>query len=269
LIAIECAFTRRVQLPLAALPHYKSAVALQLPKLLPMDPELLLTDVEILAVYPDSKRLDVELASVKRADLEPLIAAIQAWGLRVGSVHLAGAPGTAARFRFRAHHDHGLPLGLRRIDRWLMATAAGLTLSCVALAATESYRAAASLGQAQAATQDTARGALGQRQVLLARLEPLQALAQHENTPTAVAVLADVSALLPTDSWITMFEVKQRNLRLVGVSPDAASVVKLLAASRLLTDVELRSSTTAGIGTGKDRFEITAAIEPAIPVTPP
>jgi hypothetical protein len=26
---------------------------------------------------------------------------------------------------------------------------------------------------------------------------------------------------------------------------------------------------SAGIGTGKDRFEITAAIEPGLPVTPP
>jgi Tfp pilus assembly protein PilN len=269
LVATDCAFTRRLSLPLAALPHLRSAVSLQLPKLLPLGPQLLVTDVAVVATDIDRKRFEVELAALKRADLELVIAALATWGLRVGSVHLADGPGSPSRFRFATQPEQRYRRNWRRADRWLTATAAGLACTCVALAATESYRADTSLAVAEAATSDAARSALSERQLLLARLEPLQALAQHENTPSAAAVLSEVSALIPTDSWITTFEIKQRSLRLVGVSPDAADLVKRLAASHLLNDVELRSALSAGIGTGKDRFEITAAIDTGTPGASP
>jgi general secretion pathway protein L len=77
----------------------------------------------------------------------------------------------------------------------------------------------------------------------------------------AAEILADVTARVPQDTWLTTFELKGRTLRLVGLSPDAATVVKLLTDSSQLTGVELRSSTSAGPGTGKDRFEITAEVK--------
>jgi general secretion pathway protein L len=264
-IAAQHAFIRRLRLPLAALPHLKTAVSLQLPKLLPVDARLLFTDFEVAAADPRKGIVDVDLAALKRADVEPISRAIQAWGLRFTSLHLADGMDAAPRFRFTGLGASGGASAFGRVDRWLVGAAATLGLACAAVAAAQSYRAERALDQAQGETRGAASVALGRRQSLLARIEPLKALSQLENAPSAAAILAEITALVPPDSWVTTFELKQRTLRLVGVSPDAAALVRRLTSCALLTDVELRSSMSVGIGTGRDRFEISAQAKSASP----
>ncbi len=62
---------------------------------------------------------------------------------------------------------------------------------------------------------------------------------------------------------VTTLELKDRHIGIVGISPNSGNVVKLMSSSQLLNDVELRSSMSLGIGTGLDRFEITAELKDA------
>lgn len=265
LIGAQHAFVRRMQLPLAALPHLKTAVALQLPKLLPIDPAQLLIDFEIAAAEPENGVVKIDLAALKRSDLEPIARGIQAWGLRITSLRLTDAIDTGPRFRFKDLGASGGNFAVGRVDRWLLGSAATLGFACASLAATQSYRSQQALDRAQERTGGAASIAMSARRLLVSRLEPLKALSPLENSPSAGGVLAQITALVPSDSWVTTFELKQRNLRLVGISPDPAALVKRLASSVSLTDLELRSSMSLGIGTGKDRFEITAQIKGAAP----
>jgi hypothetical protein len=257
-LATENAFLCQWQLPLAAAGHLKSAIALQLSKLMPMPTSLLLTDFEIAAANPSQGIISVDVAALKQADIGPLVKAIGAWGLRVTSIGLSDAPDGPERFRFASPDAPAREGGVRRSDRVLMVAAAALSVTCAALAAMQTYRSHQALEQAMAQTGTAATAALGEREVLINRLEPLIALSQAESAPDAAALLAEVTRLVPHDAWLTTFELKDRHVRLVGLSPDPAAVVRLLAGSALLTDVELRSSLSAGIGTGKDRFELTA-----------
>jgi hypothetical protein len=170
---------------------------------------------------------------------------------------LAEAWNQAPQFRFSVAAKSPR-LRLTRLDRRLVAVAAGLGLACATLAAAESYRAAAALEQAQLATHGGASSALAARQMLESRLAPFRKLTQIEAAPNLSAVLAELGTLVPKDAWITTLEFKPGHLRLVGVSPDPAALVTRLTASDIWTDIELRSSLSAGIGTGQDRFEITA-----------
>jgi general secretion pathway protein L len=265
IVGARHAFFRRLRLPLVALPHLKTAVSLQLPKLLPLNATLLFTDFEVTLADPRRRIVDVDLAAIKRADVEPISRAIQAWGLRFTSLHLADGIDGAPRFRFTGFGPSGGAPAFGRVDRWMVGAAATLGLACAAVAVTQSYRAERTLIQAQGDTRAAASVALGRRQSLLARVEPLKTLSQLENAPSAAAILADITALVPPDSWVTTFELKQRTLRLVGVSPDAAALVRRLTSSALLADVELRSSMSVGIGTGRDRFEISAQAKSASP----
>ena len=114
-------------------------------------------------------------------------------------------------------------------------------------------------------TRSPASAALLHRQQLLARLEPLSALAQLEAAPSVAALLADVTMLVPQNTWLTTLELKDQNLRIVGVSPNSGNVVKLMSSSQVLNDVELHSSMSLGIGTGLDRFEIKAQLKAKTP----
>lgn len=257
------AFIRQLRLPLAALPHLVSAVSLQLPKLLPLSQDQLLTAVEL--VSADSQFGLIDLAALKRAEIEPVITALTAAGLRVSTIRLADELKATRRFKFQLAATSAQQSTLRRVDRLLLGAAAGLGIACTALAATQSYRAEHSLKTAETHIRGPASAALERRQVLLNKLEPLSALSELESRPGLAYLLAEITAIVPQDTWVTTFELKDRRLRLVGVSPDSAALVRLLSASAALNDVELRSSISTGIGTGKDRFEISATIKGGSP----
>jgi Tfp pilus assembly protein PilN len=119
------------------------------------------------------------------------------------------------------------------------------------------------LEHAKTATRVPAAAALAHRQELLARLEPLHALVELETAPSATALLAEVTMRVPKNTYLTTLELKDRHVRIVGVSPNSGNVVKLVSSSQLLNDVALRSSMSLGIGTGLDRFELTAELKGA------
>jgi Tfp pilus assembly protein PilN len=109
-----------------------------------------------------------------------------------------------------------------------------------------------------------ATAVMDERQHLLSALDPLAVLSSRERavgTVGAAMILSDVTTRIPQDAWLTTFELKGHNLRLAGLSPDPAAVVKVLSESPRLTAVELRSSMTAGAGSGKDRFEVVAQVK--------
>ena len=263
LISPKKAFIRQLQLPAAALPHLASAVSLQLPKLLPLSPDQLLTAYEL--VSANDRFGTIELAALKRAEIEPLAKAIVAAGLRVSTIRLADDPEANPRFRFQLEAGSAQRSKLRRLDRILMATAAGFGIACTALAATQSYRAERSLLSAQAHIRAPALAALERRQAVLNKLEPLAELSALENRSGLGPLLAEVTVIVPKDTWISTLELKDRRLRLVGLSPDSAALVRLLSGSASLNDVELRSSVSTGTGSGKDRFEISAEIKNGAP----
>jgi Tfp pilus assembly protein PilN len=258
LVSASEAFRRTFTLPLAAVPHLRSAVALQLPKLLPVDPSLLMSDFEISRTDHEKGFVHIALVALKRNEVEVIASAISDWGFRILRVQMADDPRSVPRFRFSSGSGATALVERRSKDRFWLGATAVLGLTCVAVGATQSYRAEASLNRAQLQTSAASAAAMQHEQKLLSRLEPLTTLAQLESGPTGAAVLGEITALMPHDTWLTTFEIKGSHVRLVGISPNPATLVRFLNASSLLDDFELRSSMSAGIGTEKDRFEITA-----------
>ncbi len=257
----EFAFIRPLRMPLAALPHLAAAIELQLAKLLPINPALLRSDFEIVTIDPDGAAVDVELAALKHSDIEPIEHALGQWGLRPGSIHLQGGSDSRVRFKFRAPEAHRNRFAISRLDVFWAAGATTLALCAAAVFAVQSIRAHNSLERALQQTSAPAAAVLQQRQELISRLETLSLISQGERTPTAAAILAEVTTHLNRDTWLSTFELQGHELRLVGLSPESAATVKDLAASPLITEVQLRSSASAGTNTGKDRFEITARVK--------
>ena len=264
-VSPQRAYVRQFRLPTAVLPHLDAAVTLQLPKLLPLVASELLTDFEVIDSDLTQKMASIDLAALKKAEVNAVLERLKVWGLRVASIHLGQPSGPRHRFKFGGDGVFGHGLKLRRSDRVLAGAAAALGLACASVAATESYRSQVSLEHAKTETRAPAAAALAHRQVLLGRLEPLAALAQLEAAPSATALVADLTMLVPQNTWLTTLELKDRHVRLVGVSPNSGNVVKLISSSLLLSDVALRSSMSLGIGTGVDRFELTAELKASAP----
>jgi Fimbrial assembly protein (PilN) len=254
----EFAFVRTLSFPIAVLPHLRSALDLQIPKLLPLSVALLRWDFALTGPSPDGASIDVELAAIKRSDVDSIEQPLRSWGLRPTSVQLGRPSDPSFRFRFGAPDAPASRFALSRADSLLAASAATLTMAMIIVFAVQSYRAQKSLDQALAQATDAATSVLQQRQQLISRLELLSVVSSVERTPGAAAVLSDVTRRISHDTWLTTFELKGRDLKLVGQSADPATLVKQLASSQVIAEIELKSSLSTAAG--RDRFEITAQV---------
>jgi Tfp pilus assembly protein PilN len=261
----ECALVQSISLPLAALPHLNSAVALQFPKLLPLPASKLLTDIELIESDIENRTLTAELAALKRADLETLATGLEGLRIRIASVRLSESVDADRRFQFGLTRRGVDRAPTSRLDRWLLGTAATLGVTCLAVGATESLRADHALHTANQSAQPAAIRAAAHRTALDADLMPLKALMELEHAPTAAEVLRELTDTLPRDTWITTCDLKGRELRLIGMAPTNSALISHLNGSRYLQNVQLRSSMSAGVGTMQDRFEITATVKAVRP----
>jgi Fimbrial assembly protein (PilN) len=254
------AFVRRLRMPIAALPHLTSAIELQLPKLLPLSANLARSDFEVVAVNAEEKSIEVEIAALRVRDLEPVTSALEHWGLQTSSIHLAGSSQQPARFHFGFSGSQTDRTEMHRADVYLSVAAAMFAACAILVFGVQLYRAQNSLDEALSATKSEATAVLEQRQRLLATLDTLSMLSASEHASTVGAVLSDVTAKFNRDAYLTTFELKGRELRLVGLSADPAEVVRQLGSSGFIAKVSLRSSMATGTGNGKERFEITAYV---------
>lgn len=82
-------------------------------------------------------------------------------------------------------------------------------------------------------------------------------------TAPPLALLSELSRLIPRDSWITSLNLQDNKLTLQGNSPKASDVVTALVGSSMLSEVQYQSSITRDPRSNLERFSISAVIAAA------
>jgi general secretion pathway protein L len=81
--------------------------------------------------------------------------------------------------------------------------------------------------------------------------------------PIAIALLADITRLLPDDTYLDRLVINQSNVQMQGKSQNAQRLIELVNQSELLDDASFRGSTRLDARTGLEIFEINANISKA------
>jgi general secretion pathway protein L len=76
----------------------------------------------------------------------------------------------------------------------------------------------------------------------------------------AALVVADLSRILPDETWLYQLQVQNGEIRIYGYAPDAAQVIAILEKSGAFQNAQFRSPSTRRQGGEADRFDISAAI---------
>lgn len=86
-------------------------------------------------------------------------------------------------------------------------------------------------------------------------------LAVKEGAVPMIRLLDRLSAIIPTSTYLTEMTVEGDEVRVVGFSSDAPSLIRTLEDTDILADVRFGAPTTRDQGATQDRFEILARIE--------
>jgi len=211
-------------------------------------------------------RVVVTVAATARAMVQPVVDALIAAGAQ--AVAVTAKPPDAAPITVLEHTAAGSLDGVR-IRRSLVALLivtgllAGVSLSVAGLA-----------GLKFAGEQEDLTRRINERRLAIragreggAATTPLRALERRKyQNPSSVIVLEALSQLLPDHTYVTELRIEGDKLRLIGITRDAPSLIRLIEQSPNFTRATFFAPTTKGPSDPGERFHIEAQIEPVFTV---
>ncbi|MCW8305955.1 fimbrial assembly protein [Acidiphilium sp. PA] len=243
--------TTTITLPLAAERHLATAVAFEMDRLTPFDPEEIWFGTEILRRDRAAGLLALRLAVLPRQSVAPLLDALAAAGLHATRIEDPTRDGMTALTL-----DHAAPPA-RRLDRVLATLCGLLALACLITPLARQQSALAAL----AAQHSALAPRLHEAEVLRARLaaasQGAATLAREQaREGDALAALAAITTALPDRSFLTDFSFRHGVATLDGESPNAAGLVAALSADHRFADPAFAAPVTRALNEHADIFSI-------------
>lgn len=251
---------RRLRLPAAAGDRLRAVVGFELDRQTPFRADQVSYDCRVLGVDPDTRMAQVELLVLPLARLDAALATLGPLAAGLQGVDAIDAQGVPLRCNLlpverRKAPDH------RRL--WLNLGLALIALVATGFALTRSLdNRASEIARLQAEVDrrhDQARAVNALVAQLKGASEGANFLATRRAAqPPMLAVLADVSARIPDNTFLERFSEQDGQIYLTGLSTDAASLVGKLQGSPLLRAPALSGSVQPDAAAKRDRFTVAA-----------
>jgi general secretion pathway protein L len=238
-------------------------VGYELDRQTPFKPEQVYYDVRVSADSAPAGQVALDLYAAPRAEIDPLLERFNAIGAHPDAVDVQTPRGTLAGIDLMPPERRP-----RRIDRRGRANFI-LGLVCILLAVLVLSQWLANRRAALAEMQDEVqamRAKATQSEQLRAQLTGALAASKFlvkrkSETPSALAVLDDLTRRLPATAWLDVLTLDDSGgLDIKGEAAKAAALVDTLGSSRLLQEPKLQGVIQPDPATGKERFEMVARV---------
>ena len=254
---------RTIHLPIAAMENMREVLGFEMDRYTPFNVQETCYDFEIIAADPKNKRVTVDLAVTTNDAVQRVFDVAKLLNLEPTWIGPTTAPGSKdASFNFlppKQSKVHG------PVWRGITAIAAvGLMMLLVN-----------AIYLPIKLKQDAVR--LSEERLIQARtdavetdrlkeqfdhlLERSRFVLKQKHALTRVTELIDeVTRVLPDDTWLLQFDLKEDKLELTGYSTKALALLEILEKSRMLRSVRFTSPVTPDTRLGVDRFRLTALV---------
>ena len=256
---------KTISLPAIAAENLEQVLSFELDRHTPFKADQVYFSSRVPSHDAANHTLSVEIAVVPRDVINRALALVTSWDAALDSVLVEGdLLHTGAHFNL-------LPEVLRppQSSYWRFSNIALMTLALVLLTAAL----AIPLWQKRQQTialfpvVNKVRIAAQNADALHKELE--QSVARHNflldkkrAAPPVTILLDEVSRLLPDDTWVQQFELKGRELQLVGETGSSSKLIGIIEQSNLLNEASFRSPLTKTQPGNFERFHLSAEVQP-------
>ncbi|MGH8061303.1 MAG: PilN domain-containing protein [Pseudoxanthomonas sp.] len=261
---------RSLLLPAAAAERLRDVVGFEVDRQTPFAAGAVRFDARLLQRRPDGQ-LEAELVAVPRPAFDEAMAAFGSLAASLVGVDASDAQGRPLGVNL-------LPLEQRRrrhnpLRTWNLALAAIALLALVACAwqVLDNRRQAAAAFAAQVEVRaNQARLVAVQRQRLVDVVEGAAFLDRSRaSLPTTLEVMDEVSRRLPDNTYLEKLSIEGQQLLLIGLSPEASSLVAKMEGSKLWKSPALSGALQPDPRSRRDRFSLTAELVGNAVAAPP
>lgn len=263
-LAPQYVLTHKLILPASVERELEQVVGLQLERDCPMPLDQVYVDRRAGKPSREGAKLAVTTLIVQRERVERLRELAGVWELRVGRIGMISGSGDVIGDFLRTPATFGM-LRFTSTDHRLGLAAVGFATVCAAVIAFQWGYERVTVGRQLRALQEPAAAAQKLARQLKNDAAPAEALVGLMRQPDALDVLTALTQDTPKDTWFYDLDITAQwpqvpRVKLSGFTPVATLLVGTLQSSGRLNEVRLVSASSAGLGSGQDRLQLTAQL---------
>lgn len=266
----DSVLVREIHMPLAAEESLREAVGFDLDRFAPLPAEQAWFDYRVSGRDAGTQRLKLKLAVAASAPIEAKLAELRELGATVLGVGVEDdVAGAATPFNLLPPEKRDRPAVSRSaVAVRILAAAAGvLAMAALVIPLWVKRDAAIALYP----RLESARAGAEVAERLAREIEKLATehnfiVGRKQGQQPAVALLEDLSRLLPDTTWVQQLDLKTgpklREVQLAGETGSSSQLIEVLERSGTLANASFKSPLTKGITPGTERFLLTAEVKP-------
>lgn len=249
----------RMELPAAAKENLAEVVAFEMDRYTPFRADQVYYACSPAGGGLNGSQLPVDVTVVPRPTVEAALQAAARLGVQPDQVDVAGAAPSGS-LRIEDAEPEAPKVRPARVPV-LAVLAAALTMGAIVLPIVSMQYKVAGLRDRFAVVRGRAEAiAALKKEIVALRTEQDFLLRRKQQTVTVSRLLADVTRILPDDTWLTDFDIAGDRLQLGGYALSASSLVGLLEHSRGFQHTSFLSPVIQDPLVGKERFSISTQI---------
>lgn len=252
-----------VSLPAAAERNLAQVLAFEMDRETPFSAEEVFWTYRIVNRDHERGRISVQLSLIPRTHLNDLIEVLGRTGIALKCAEVSDDGGQSLSLPLGS--DGGAEAAMRgNLLRWsAFVVCAGLAIAVVAIPFARQSSAIAALDEAIGQGRDTAAEAEKLRREIQRLSSSAELInTERDNAGRPLVVLAAVTQMLPSDTYLTEIQQQQRKVTLSGRSAGASRLIAALSASDRLHNPSFAAPVTRIEAIRAEVFTITAEVVP-------
>ena len=264
LLPADQALLKTLELPSEVESDLREALFFQIDRQTPFTPEEVYFDYWIRGRHRETNRLTVELTVVPRSVVDNALEMAGRWGVQATVVDVAGdGPEAAPRLNLlsTAEHEEGTR-AWSPLNALFAGFAVALAAAAIYIPLDQQRMAAEALSEKVTRAKSEAEDAVGLRRELDRLAEDGRFLTdQKQRAPVVLEIFGELTRLLPDDTWIHQLRLNRGEIRIVGYSSAASTLIGLIDQSPMFQTPRFQSPVVQDPKTGLERFTLSFELE--------
>ena len=252
-----------VKLPIAASENLREVVGFEMDRHTPFRAAEVFYDFRVRETDRQSGQLTVEIVAAPRETVDRALALAAAWGLSVDRITVADddAPNGVSFNLLSGAAPPPVASSRRRLIAVEAALACALAAIAVFLPIKQKRDALAAAETELAIVREQAAAVGDLRDEMLALSDKIAVLvAAKKIRPKAVALLNEITRILPDGTWLSELSWEGNDLYISGFSDQPSSLIGALEASPMFGEARFSTPVTAAPQLERERFDIALVV---------
>ncbi len=262
------ALVRRATMPAATEENLGQVLGFEMDRLTPFKPEEVYFDYRVVSRNPAAGQIVVQIAVARRELIDERLADLRSLGISAQGVAVSDDAGTgSSSFNLLPQGQPGEreTSGEGMIQYSLVGLVALLLVAALLLPAWQRRQAIIDLHpQLSKSKQEAEAAAAIEREVERQVADHNFVTAKKQAVYPALAIVEEVTRLLPDNTWVQQFDVKTggkvREVQISGETPSSSKLIEVLEQSTLMKNAAPRGTVVRGATPNTERFVIAAEV---------